>query len=355
VALLLLVCAGCGKEDQTPASALEGHLDGADAESISGWVWDRNLPWPPSKVDIYDGETLLATVPANKFRQNLLDSGIGSGQHAFVYATPAQLTDGKAHTIRVTASGTTVELTGSPMTVTLSSGAAVRQELRYQELVKRIHEVVRTKLPPKATVLVVSDGDDDLLKLGDQRRGWHFPRNAVGDHNGEPANNKEAIAHLEALRAKGAGYLLLPAPSFWWLDHYKEFATYLESHAQRVHSSRECLIYQLSRSEKAKAEEVLPKVRGSLDVVNTDEIAGWAWDSQQPDAPVNVEIYEGSTLLTKRAADQFREDLRQAGAGNGKHGFSFPTPARLKDGRPHLIRVKIAGVEGELNGSSRKL
>ena len=120
-------------------------------------------------------------------------------------------------------------------------------------------------------------------------------------------------------------------------------------------SDADCIIYQLSRSEKAKAEEVLPKVGGSLDVVNTDEITGWAWDSQQPDAPVQVEIYEGSTLLTKMAADQFREDLRQAGAGNGKHGFRFPTPARLKDGKPHLIRVKIAGVEGELDGSPKKL
>src|SRR5262249_42418860 len=118
-ALLLLVCAGCGKGKQPPPSAPEGHLDEVDGESIAGWAWDRNRPWPPCKVDIYDGQTLLATVEAKTFRQDLLDAGIGSGQHGFVYAIPAELKDGKAHTIRVTISGTDVELTGSPMTVTL--------------------------------------------------------------------------------------------------------------------------------------------------------------------------------------------------------------------------------------------
>ena len=255
VALLLLVCAGCGKEDQTPASALEGHLDGADAESISGWVWDRNLPWPPSKVDIYDGETLLATVPANKFRQNLLDSGIGSGQHAFVYSTPAELKDGKAHTIRVTISGTDVELTGAPKTVTLNSRPAARRELPYEELVKRIHKVWRTKLPPGATVLVVSDGDGALLKLGGQRRGWHFPRDAEGNHDGQPADSADAIARLEKLRAKGAGYLLLPKPSFWWLDHYKEFRKHLEGHYRLiVRQDDVCAIYSLREAPEPSGQ-----------------------------------------------------------------------------------------------------
>jgi hypothetical protein len=120
--LLLIVCAGCSKVDQAPASALEGRLDVVDGESISGWVWDRNLPWPPSKVDIYDGETLLATVTANTFRQDVLDAGIGSGQHAFVYATPAELKDGKAHTIQVRVSGSNVQLQGSPKTFNIFPG-----------------------------------------------------------------------------------------------------------------------------------------------------------------------------------------------------------------------------------------
>jgi hypothetical protein len=245
VALPLLVCAGCGKGDQAPSTALEGHLDVVDGESIAGWVWDRNLPWPPSKVDIYDGETLLATVPANKFRQNLLDSGIGSGQHAFVYATPAELKDGKAHTIRVNISGTDVELAGSPMTVTLNPGPAARQEPPYEEVVKRVQEAVRTKLPADATVLVASKGDGDLLKF-EGRTGWHFPRDKDGAYDGNPADSTDAVARLEALRAKGGQYLLLPEPAFWYLEHYKEFKQHLDVRYTRVYGDEYCVIYRLS-------------------------------------------------------------------------------------------------------------
>ena len=35
-------------------------------------------------------------------------------------------------------------------------------------------------LPPDATVLVVSHGDDELLELGAARRGWHFPQQEDG-------------------------------------------------------------------------------------------------------------------------------------------------------------------------------
>jgi hypothetical protein len=45
--------------------------------------------------------------------------------------------------------------------------------------------------------------------------------------------------------------------------------------------------------------------------------------------------------------------LRDAGVGDGKHGFSYPTPARLKDRRPHTVRVVISGTGLELMNSSR--
>jgi hypothetical protein len=251
VALLLLACTGCGKGDQAPGqpaqeSKFEGSLDVADAESISGWAWDSNLPWPASKVDIYDGETLLATVPANKFREDLLKEGIGSGQHSFVYATPAELKDGKAHTIRVTISGTDEELTGSPMTFPSNSKPAAKQEVPYEEVVKRIQEVVPTKLPRDATVLVVSKGDDDLLKL-EGLKGWHFPQDEQGNYAGHnPGDSKEAIDHLKKLRDKGAEFLLLPEPYFWWLKEYKEFKRYLDDHCAPVYDDQYCIIYRLS-------------------------------------------------------------------------------------------------------------
>jgi GT2 family glycosyltransferase len=94
----------------------------------------------------------------------------------------------------------------------------------YRDLVERIREVVDRELPPDATVLVVSNGDDELLDLGARRRGWHFPQMEDGTYAGyHPGDSAEAIAHLEALREKGAEYILFPETVAWWLEYYAEF------------------------------------------------------------------------------------------------------------------------------------
>lgn len=95
----------------------------------------------------------------------------------------------------------------------------------YRDIVERIRETVDRELPPDAVVLVVSNGDDELLKLGADRRGWHFPQMEDGTYAGHhPGDSAEAIAHLDALCEKGAEYILLPESALWWLDHYVEFA-----------------------------------------------------------------------------------------------------------------------------------
>ena len=64
-----------------------------------------------------------------------------------------------------------------------------------------------------------------------------------------PVDSREAIAHLEGLRAKGAQYLLFPATAFWWLDHYQKFRDHLEAR-YRVLARDEstCIIFDLRES-----------------------------------------------------------------------------------------------------------
>lgn len=121
-----------------------------------------------------------------------------------------------------------------------------RDQVLYHQLILRIKEVVRDVLPRNSTVLVVSNGDDALLLL-DGRRGWHFLQVDGGVHAGHlPADSAEAINHLEALRAKGADYLLFPDTELWWLDHYTEFRYHVETHYPVVvwHEGT-CLVFGL--------------------------------------------------------------------------------------------------------------
>jgi hypothetical protein len=213
-------------------SLAEGTLDSADAESVFGWAWVKSHPDNTIDVDIYDGDTLLATVTAGQFREDLRDAQLGKGYHAFLYTLPPEVRNGKPHMIRVTIAGTNKELAGSPRTL---EGKATTQDER------------------------------------------------------------------------GAGKTV------------DEMAT------------------------------------GVLELVSGDGIAGWAWDSQRPDSPVKVDIFDGDTKLDTVPAGMFREDLLREKLGNGRHAFTYPLPARLKDGKSHTIRVTIAGTSKELEGSPKTL
>ncbi|MGQ0560255.1 MAG: class I SAM-dependent methyltransferase [Gemmatimonadota bacterium] len=95
-------------------------------------------------------------------------------------------------------------------------------------------------------MLVISRGDGELLKI-DGRNGWHFPRTVEGAYGGgPPADSAVAITHLNALRARGAGFLVIPATELWWLDYYQRFGEHLERDHRRIWNDGRCMIYQLS-------------------------------------------------------------------------------------------------------------
>jgi hypothetical protein len=141
------------------------------------------------------------------------------------------------------------------------------EEIAALERLRKIREVVGGTLPPGATVLVVSKGDDDLLKL-DGRKAWHFPQTADGEYAGKPTDSAEAIAQLEALRGKGGQYLLFPETAVWWLDYYKEFKQHLDAHYRRIYKDGHCIIYQLSAAGACIGNLPPETVCGELDLAS---------------------------------------------------------------------------------------
>jgi hypothetical protein len=139
------------------------------------------------------------------------------------------------------------ELAGVQAAPPSGKGEAAISDAEYLELRRRIHDVVRKLIPARSRVVVVSKGDEQLLRFED-RDGWHFPRTATGQYGGyHPADGLAAISHVEELRASGADYFLLPSPYFWWLDHYPELAEHLQSRYRLVTDRPDsCLIYHLN-------------------------------------------------------------------------------------------------------------
>ena len=94
-------------------------------------------------------------------------------------------------------------------------------------------------------MIVISKGDDELLKL-EGRVGWHFPqledRRFAGFY---PANSADAIAQLEALRAGGGEFLVIPRTAYWWLDYYREFDRHLRTRHRVVVEDEDCVLFDL--------------------------------------------------------------------------------------------------------------
>ncbi len=93
---------------------------------------------------------------------------------------------------------------------------------------------------------------------------------------------------------------------------------------------------------------------GHHDGTTCDKIFGWAWDRTQPTARVNVDIYDGSTKLGTVTASGFRQDLLNAGIGDGFHAFNFSTPSSLKDGLSHTITIKFANTTFQLSNTGQQ-
>jgi hypothetical protein len=103
--------AGSTPSTQSKASAAyEGFLEKVACDAVSGWAWDASQPDAALTIDLYDGDRLLASTVADRFRQDLLDAGKGKGRHLFVEATPREIKDDQPHSIRALVRGTSFTL-----------------------------------------------------------------------------------------------------------------------------------------------------------------------------------------------------------------------------------------------------
>src|SRR6185369_16584691 len=92
-----------------------------------------------------------------------------------------------------------------------------------------------------------------------------------------------------------------------------------------------------------------------MDFAGCTLVAGWARSVSQPDIPVQVDIIVDGKLLTAVKADQLRQDLRDAGKGEGCCAFSYPLGPRWRDGKTHTVEARITGTEFSLTPIPREI
>jgi hypothetical protein len=84
-------------------------------------------------------------------------------------------------------------------------------------------------------------------------------------------------------------------------------------------------------------------LHGVVDVVNGEwKLEGWAHDSHNAELPVLLEILLENRVIGSVLACDFREDLRQAGFGQGRCSFVFNSPVRLRPALWPNLQVRRA-------------
>ncbi len=94
-----------------------------------------------------------------------------------------------------------------------------------------------------------------------------------------------------------------------------------------------------------------PAMEKILEKADAREVHGIAWDRSAQKKEIKVDLFIDDAFIDRRSADFFREDLRDRGFGDGKHGFRFDLPWWVRDGRPHIIEVRESINSAPLKGS----
>ena len=91
-------------------------------------------------------------------------------------------------------------------------------------------------------------------------------------------------------------------------------------------------------------------LRGHVDLVTRDLVAGWAADDERPGEIVQVSIFVNGRKTGQAACDLNRPDLVHVGAlVGGLHGFNYVFPQRLNDEDEKRVSVRHATTGRLLN------
>lgn len=183
-----------------------------------------------------------------------------------------------------------------------------RRERAYRTMVQEVRRALGELVPAGARVAVVSRGDEELVSLPGIE-GWHVPRQEDGRWVGHhPADGAEAIAHVEGVRDRGAGWLAIPAATFWWLDHYEELREHLERSYRRVRANEHLVVYALGSSVSAP-----PAKPGRVRIVGFHAPPGTRPPVDSVAALGRSERFEIEQSWTAAAAEDLRDKLPEQG------------------------------------------
>ena len=85
------------------------------------------------------------------------------------------------------------------------------------------------------------------------------------------------------------------------------------------------------------------KISGHVDLCGPELIEGWLHCDAWEDEPIKLQVFVGGALLGECVVDRFRNDLQDAGYGDGRCGFSFFVPEGFAAANFAETRLRLVG------------
>ncbi len=84
-------------------------------------------------------------------------------------------------------------------------------------------------------------------------------------------------------------------------------------------------------------------LNGSLDNIVGNIAEGWVQDKTEPDDIQSVELFIDGEFIDQTLSDLYRQDLAEAGIGDGCHAFRIPIPVPFYDDSLHVVDIRVKG------------
>jgi glycosyltransferase involved in cell wall biosynthesis len=335
---------------------LTGHLEFADRHRICGWALNEATPVEPVVLTILDNDVPIARVTAERFREDLRQAGKSTGKHFFELTIPAGLSPTVAHVIRVQREVDGRPLHGSPRTIAAAAAPAIATAAGAVSGAVESRSPQATPPAPLAAAPPVQSPPTPRLK-------GHvdgITRNRVAGWALDEANPTQRVI----LRILDNDVLLARVTAEGFRPDLKRGSIGDGSHgfeyivpgglsrhvAHVIRVVRESDGMELRGSPGTIAVAV-----GALDSVSRTSISGWARDPDHPTRPVAVQILDNGVLVGRVLANRFRQDLKNAGYGEGMHGYKLDIPGGLSPLARHVLQVQRESDAKELPGSPQVL
>ncbi|MBT8401832.1 MAG: glycosyltransferase [Rhodothermia bacterium] len=130
--------------------------------------------------------------------------------------------------------------------------AATISRSKYRAAVARSLREIRLAIPDGNDFILI---DEDIFERNDisfqNRQALPLIVRDGGDW-GYPGNDIDALNGLDYHLNAGVSYLVFAWPAFWWLNHYKDFASRVMANFDQVASSKRVLVFRCVQSRRRK-------------------------------------------------------------------------------------------------------